>query len=59
MVDPNGSGLVLEQAGQAEGLNPVDRQSGAVSSETLLEEYSEVVDNYFKTISKQGTGGGK
>jgi hypothetical protein len=32
-------------------LNPVNRQSGAVSSETVIEEYNDVVENYFKTIT--------
>lgn len=33
-------------------LNPVNRKSGAVASESLVEEYSEVVDKYFKAITK-------
>jgi hypothetical protein len=32
-------------------LNPVNRQSGAVAAETVIEEYNEVVENYFKAIS--------
>ncbi len=32
-------------------LNPVNRQSGAVASETMIEEYNDVVENYFKAIS--------
>jgi hypothetical protein len=32
-------------------LNPVNRQSGSVSSETVVEEYNDVVENYFKTIT--------
>jgi len=35
------------------GLNPVNRQSGAVSSETVIEEYNDVVEHYFKTITAQ------
>src|SRR6185437_3318903 len=31
------------------GLNPVNRQSSAVSSESVIEEYNDVVENYFKT----------
>jgi hypothetical protein len=54
--DPNGSGLALDKPDTLTGLNPVNRQSGAVQSETLLDEYSDVVENYFKTISKQGGG---
>jgi len=32
-------------------LNPVNRQSGAVASETMIEEYNDVVENYFKAIT--------
>jgi len=32
-------------------LNPLNRQSGAVSSETPIEEYSDLVDHYFKTLT--------
>jgi uncharacterized protein YoxC len=32
-------------------LNPVNRQSGAVASETVVEQYNDVVENYFKTIT--------
>jgi hypothetical protein len=32
-------------------LNPVNRQSGAVASETVVEEYNDVVENYFKAIT--------
>lgn len=32
-------------------LNPVNRQSGAVVSETVVEEYNDVVENYFKAIT--------
>jgi hypothetical protein len=32
-------------------LNPVNRQSGAVSSETVIEEYNDVVENYFKALT--------
>jgi hypothetical protein len=54
--DPNGSGLALDKSDVMTGLNAVNRQSGAVQSETLIEEYSDVVENYFKTITKQGGG---
>ena len=46
----NGNG----DAGQPDamkGLNPVNRQSAAVSSETVIEEYNDVVENYFKAIT--------
>jgi hypothetical protein len=32
-------------------LNPVNRQSGVVASETVVEEYHDVVENYFKAIT--------
>jgi hypothetical protein len=35
------------------GLNPVNRQSGAVQSESIIEEYNDVVDKYFKAITKE------
>ena len=54
----HGAGLL---AGQARGeidkpdalknLNPVNRQSGAVESETVVEQYNDVVENYFKAIT--------
>jgi hypothetical protein len=33
------------------GLNPVNRQSGAVASESVAEEYSDLVDRYFEAIT--------
>jgi hypothetical protein len=33
------------------GLNPVNRQSGANSAEAVMEEYNDVVENYFKAIT--------
>lgn len=54
----NGSGAVagnnvgsLENPDVMKGLTPINRQSGAVSSETVIEEYNDVVENYFKTIT--------
>jgi hypothetical protein len=55
----NGAGALAGKTGAVEaekadvmkGLNPVNRQSGAVDSETVLEEYSALVDNYFKAIT--------
>jgi hypothetical protein len=40
-----------DKADVLKNLNPVNRQSGAVASETLLEEYSDLVDHYFKAIT--------
>ncbi len=40
-----------QTADVVKNLNPVNRQSGAVSPEALIEEYSDLVDSYFKTIT--------
>lgn len=36
------------------GLNPINRQSGAVNPEAGVEEYSDVVEGYFKAITTKG-----
>ncbi len=41
----------IGKADALKNLNPVNRQSGAVASETMIEEYNDVVENYFKAIS--------
>jgi len=53
-----GAGLLAGQAGgevekpdAMKNLNPVNRQSGAVASETVVEQYNDVVENYFKAIT--------
>jgi hypothetical protein len=33
-------------------VNPMNRKSGAVTTESTVEEYSDIVDQYFKTITK-------
>jgi hypothetical protein len=33
------------------GLNPVNRNSAAANSESVIEEYNDVVENYFKAIT--------
>jgi hypothetical protein len=45
------SKLDLEKADVLKDLNPVDRQSAAVNSETGLDEYTELVDTYFKALT--------
>jgi ElaB/YqjD/DUF883 family membrane-anchored ribosome-binding protein len=42
---------VVEKPDVLKGLNPVNRQSAAESSETVIEEYNDVVDSYFKAIT--------
>lgn len=41
----------IDQPDALKNLNPVNRQSGAVASETEVEEYNDVVENYFKAIT--------
>jgi ElaB/YqjD/DUF883 family membrane-anchored ribosome-binding protein len=41
----------LDPADVVAGLNPIQRPSGAVATETLIEEYSAVVDRYFEAIT--------
>ena len=40
-----------DKADVVKGLNPLNRQSGAVASDSVPEEYSDVVDNYFKVLT--------
>jgi hypothetical protein len=54
-----GSGMLADgrspgEAGPADllkGLNPVNRQSGAVTPEGVIEEYNDVVEGYFKALT--------
>ena len=50
--EQSGSNLVLDKSDVLKGLNPVNRQSGAVAAESVIEEYNEVVEKYFKAITK-------
>jgi hypothetical protein len=56
----NGKGAAALAAGErgqlatpdaVKGLNPVNRQSGADSSEAVIQEYNDLVDSYFKAIT--------
>lgn len=40
-----------EKPDTMKSLNPVNRRSAAVSSEAMLDEYNDVVENYFKAIT--------
>jgi ElaB/YqjD/DUF883 family membrane-anchored ribosome-binding protein len=40
-----------EKPDAMKNLNPVNRQSAAVASETVVDQYNEVVENYFKAIT--------
>jgi hypothetical protein len=42
---------VAGQPDVIKGLNPVNRNSGANSSEAVIEEYNDVVESYFKAIT--------
>lgn len=46
-----GSKAEIEKPDAMKGLNPVNRQSAAVASETVIEEYNDVVESYFKAIT--------
>jgi hypothetical protein len=41
----------VDKADVLKDLKPVNRQSGAVAAETILEEYDDIVESYFKTIT--------
>jgi hypothetical protein len=41
----------VDKSDVMKGLNPVNRQSGAVPSGSTIEEYNDVVENYFKAIT--------
>jgi hypothetical protein len=41
----------IDKSDRLKGLNPVNRQSGAVASESVADEYSALVDHYFKAIT--------
>lgn len=41
----------VEKPDVMKGLNPVNRQSAANASEAVIEEYNDVVENYFKAIT--------
>jgi hypothetical protein len=47
----NPAATQTDKADVVKNLTLLNRQSGAVSSETLIEEYSDLVDHYFKTIT--------
>jgi hypothetical protein len=50
--DQEGGGVTLSNPDVVKGVNPVNRQSEAIMSESLIEEYSEIVDKYFRAITK-------
>ena len=44
--------VALDKADVVNGVNAVNRESGAVQGETMIEQYSEIVEKYFKAITK-------
>ena len=44
--------VALDKADVVDGVNAVNRESGAVQGETTVEQYSEIVEKYFKAITK-------
>ena len=46
------TGVTLGQADIVKNLNPVNRQSDAVVSEAVFQEYTDLVEEYFKAITK-------
>ena len=47
------SKVVLDKPDVLQGLKPVNRQSGPVSAESVIEEYNDVVETYFKAITEK------
>jgi ElaB/YqjD/DUF883 family membrane-anchored ribosome-binding protein len=45
----------LDKPDVVTGLNPINRQSGTVVSDALIEEYSAVVEGYFKAITTRNS----
>ena len=48
-----GDKLQKDQPDLMKGLHPEDRKTGAISAESALEDYHDVVDEYFKTITRK------
>ena len=44
--------VALDKADVVKGVNAVNRESGAVQGETMIEQYSDIVEKYFKAITK-------
>jgi hypothetical protein len=51
LLAEGGKNATVDKSDVMKGLNPVNRQSGAVASETTIEEYDDVVESYFKAIT--------
>ena len=50
--NPNEEGIAFDKPDVVKGIQSVNRESDAVTSETVVEEYRDLVDTYFKAITK-------
>ncbi|MBA4147536.1 MAG: hypothetical protein H0X66_05420 [Verrucomicrobia bacterium] len=50
--NPNEEGVAFDKPDVVKGIKSVNRESDAVTSETVVEEYRDLVDKYFKAITK-------
>ena len=44
--------MTLDKNDVVQGVNPLNRESEAVQTETIFQQYNELVDQYFKAITK-------
>jgi hypothetical protein len=52
LANPDANGVAFDKPDTVKGVTPVNRESGAVNSETTVEEYRDLVEKYFKKITK-------
>ena len=45
--------VALDKSDVVHGVNPLNRESEAVQSETIIQQYNDLVDQYFKAITKE------
>lgn len=50
--DANGEEITFDKPDVVKGIKSVNRESDAVTSETVVEEYRDLVDKYFKAITE-------
>jgi len=51
--------VALDKSDVVHGVNPLNRESEAVQSETIIQQYSDLVEEYFKSITKEPKKGAK
>ena len=51
--------VALDKGDVVHGVNPLNRESEAVQSETIIQQYSDLVEKYFKAITKEPKKTGK